>query len=64
MPRESFWNPAKVEGDPPDLTVAWGWEKPGAPEVMVNDMPMDRSGLNRLIGTLRRARNQVYGADE
>jgi hypothetical protein len=62
MPKEGFWSPTKLEGDPPDLTVSWG--DTVSPQVFVNDMPMDRSGLNRLIGTLRRARNQVYGADE
>lgn len=64
MPRESFWDPAKKEGDEPDLTVAWGWEDHTKPRILVNAMPMDRSGINRLIGVLRKARNQIYGADE
>lgn len=64
MPKENFYDSStRVEGDglPPDLVVSWGKERP---EVMVNDIPFDRSGLNRLIAALKRARNQTYGADE
>lgn len=63
MPKEKFYWTGQVENDGrgPDLTVAWG-ETP-VPQVLVNDEPMDRSGLNRLIASLRRARDQVYGAD-
>lgn len=63
MPKESFYDSARVEGDglPPDLAVTWGDTQP---EVKVNDIAYDRSGLNRLIATLRKARNQTYGSDE
>lgn len=64
MPKENFYDShTRVEGDgfPPDLVVAWGLE---FPEVSINGIPYDRSGLNRLIKTLRKARNQTYGMDE
>ena len=64
MPKECFYESStRVEGDgfPPDLTVTWGM---GQPEVKVNNIPYDRSGINRLIASLRKARNQTYGADE
>lgn len=64
MPKENFYDSStRVEGDglPPDLVVAWGESQP---KVMVNGIAYDRSGLNRLIGALRKARNQTYGADE
>jgi hypothetical protein len=66
MPKESFWNPTALEGDDPDLSVSWG-ETP-VPQVVIDmrggELKTDRSGLNRLIGSLRKARNQVYGPDE
>lgn len=62
MPKESFYRPTAVDGDMPDLTVQWGTE--AVPQVMINLIPYDRSGINRLIATLRRARNQTYGKDE
>lgn len=64
MPKEKFYDSStRVEGDglSPDLTVTWGIDQP---EVRVNDIVYDRSGLNRLIATLRKARNQTYGQDE
>lgn len=61
MPKETFYCTGQGDGSGPDLTVAWG-ETP-VPQVLINDQPMDRSGLNRLIASLRRARDQVYGAD-
>ena len=67
MPKENFYASA-VEGDPPvlDLTVSWGLTD--VPAVLIKGggefKQYDRSGLNRLIGVLRRARDQVYGADE
>lgn len=67
MPKENFYDSSiRVEGDglPPDLVVAWGGWGESQPEVTVNGIAYDRSGLNRLIGVLRRARNQTYGADE
>lgn len=64
MPKENFYDSStRVEGDglPPDLTVTWGIDQP---EVKVNGIVYDRSGLNRLIAALRKARNQTYGPDE
>lgn len=61
MPKETFWDAAAVDGDgvsEPVLTVAWG----GA--VFINGSGIDRSGINRLIRALRRARDATYGADE
>ena len=64
MPKENFYYTGQVEGDgrDPDLVVSWGVTD--VPQVLFNGVPVDRSGINRLIVTLRRARNQVYGADE
>lgn len=61
MPVEKFWHDGAIEGDAPDLTIRWGEELPA---VTINGGGMDRSGLNRLISSLRRARNQTYGIDE
>lgn len=65
MPKETFWNSATaVENDgvsEPVLTVTWGAEQPG---VYLNGIEFDRSGSNRLIRTLRRARDATYGADD
>ena len=63
MPKENFYDSNRVHGDglPPNLVVAWGEDQP---EVTINAIHYDRSGLNRLISTLRKARNQTYGADE
>ena len=63
MPKESFYDSVRVEGDgiPPDLVVLWGLDQP---QVTINDVVYDRSGLNRLIGVLRKARDRTYGRDE
>lgn len=64
MPKENFYDSStRVEGDglPPDLVVAWGSSQP---EVTINKIGYDRSGLNRLIAALRKARDQTYGRDE
>lgn len=64
MPKESFYDSkTRVEDDglPPDLVITWGNEQPS---VEVNGVAYDRSGLNRMIATLRKARNQTYGQDE
>lgn len=63
MPKEKFYFSGQVENDgrEQDLTIAWG--QTPYPQVLVNGHPVDRSGLNRLIATLRRARDQVYGVD-
>lgn len=74
MPKESFYSPDVVEGEVVEFAharafnVAWG--RPGdADEIphgiyVAGGVRLDRSGVNRLIATLRRARNAVYGADE
>lgn len=64
MPSEKFYYSGQVENDgqAPDLTVAWG-ETP-EPGVLINGNRADRSGINRLIKALRKARDQVYGSDE
>lgn len=61
MPHEKFYAPDTVEGGEPHLVVAWGVTD--TPQVAVNGVPYDRSGLNRLIATLRRARDRVHGPD-
>lgn len=63
MPKENFFDSTRVEGDgnPPDLVVAWGTDDP---KVTINTIVYDRSGLNRLISTLRKARDRTYGRDE
>ncbi len=63
MPAEKFYYNGQVENDgrAPDLTVSWGDSLP--PQVLINGNPAERSGLNRLIKALRKARDQVYGAD-
>ena len=62
MPSEKFYRQDSNPDSKPDLTVAWGDGLP--PQVLINGNVYDRSGLNRLIRSLRRARNQVYGVDE
>lgn len=63
MPSEKFYLSGQGEGDgrSPDITIAWG--QTPEPAVLINNNPVDRSALNRMINTLRRARDQVYGAD-
>lgn len=65
MPKENFYDSkTRVQGDglPPELVVSWGEED--GPKVTINDVEYDRSGVNRLIAALRKARNQTFGADE
>lgn len=75
MPAEKFYAPDVIEGEQVEFahgrafTACWG--KPGgtsddAPHgaIWVAGVPLDRSGTNRLIRTLRRARDTVYGRDE
>lgn len=68
MPKEKFYSVAAAEGNDPTLTVAWGngelWIN-GEPFVTrIADMNMlDISGLNRLIRTLRRAREHLLDQD-
>lgn len=66
MPKESFFN----SGDSPEtsaeyerlgLHIKWGDKEP---KVTVGHVTMEWSGLNRMIRTLRKARDQTYGAPE
>lgn len=63
MPKEKFYFSDQAEGDgrSPDVTVAWG-ERDTC--IYINDLRVDRSAVNRLIRVLRKARDQVYGADD
>jgi hypothetical protein len=63
MPKETFWDsPTAIEGDDsqPVLTVEWHGDNPG---VYLNGVHFDRSGVNRLIRVMRKARNQTDGKD-
>ena len=62
MPKETFWNASAVDGDDssPALTVEWRGDVPG---VYLNGVYFDRSGVNRLIRVMRKARNQTDGKD-
>lgn len=61
MPAEKFYVNGTSDAKDPQLTVSWG-ETP-TPQVLINGAQHDRSALNRLIGVLHKARDQVYGAD-
>ena len=67
MPKEKFYESEyehpKVQGDDnePDLTVQWGDEPPYIKGAMTLN---SRSAINRLIRSLRRARNQQFGKDQ
>lgn len=76
MPKETFY-PTDPNHEGPDerLQVDWHREQLGTVYLtMVQNLPngvaalvcidLDRSGLNRLIKTLKKARDQTYGADE
>lgn len=62
MPAEKFYPATAVENDgsEPTLTVGWGGDTPA---VTLNGVESDRSGINRLIDVLVRARNATFGAD-
>jgi hypothetical protein len=62
MPKENFYGEGAVDGDKPDVVVEWGIT--AHPQVLINGKRFDRSGINRLIHTLRKSRNVVYGPDE
>lgn len=68
MPTEKFYDPRSVDGDPlmedSSFVVRWGPEQPAGYPVDVANISMDRAGINRLIRTLRRARDFAFGADE
>jgi len=71
MPAEKFYPTAAVEGEPSDnLEVAWHRDYTGVYLTLVtatgsaHAVDLDRSGLNRLIKTLRKARDQTHGRDE
>lgn len=65
MPKEAFYDSSKafevrVDAEPVFL-LTWGGESPA---VLVNGVEFDRSAVNRLIRSLRRARDQTYGSDD
>lgn len=61
MPKETIWHPEACSSDDPrKIVVSWGAEHPG---MFINDVPTDRSAVNRLIRVLRKARDQAYGQD-
>jgi len=78
MPAEKFYPSTAVEDRPSDrFEVAWHRDYPGVHVTMImvgysgatvvdraSAIDLDRSGINRLIRTLRKARDQTYGADE
>jgi len=77
MPAEKFYPPTSTAGEPPDrFEVAWHRDYSGVYLTMILDdgtpgqpprssaVELDRSAINRLIRTLRRARDAAYGADE
>lgn len=71
MPAEKFYPSTAVENQPSDyVEVAWHRQYPGVDVTMLpyNQPPvsidLDRSGINRLIKVLRKAREQTFGADE
>lgn len=70
MPAEKFYPSTAIEGEPSDhLEIRWGAENPGVHAILEVDgtgalITLDRSGINRLIRSLRRARDATYGADE
>lgn len=64
MPKETFWDSSTaVEGDnsEPVILLTWGGDQPA---VLINGVEFDRSGTNRLIRSLKRARDATFGADE
>jgi len=71
MPAEKFYPTSAIENEPSDnLEVAWHRDYPGVYLTLVtceggaHAVDLDRSGLNRIIKTLRKARDQTYGSDE
>lgn len=70
MPKETFYDPSVVENELPEpvhgvaINVAWGRPE-GSPDVppgvwIAGGIRLDPSGINRLIKTLRKARDQAY----
>lgn len=68
MPAEKFYDPRTVNGDPlmedTSFIVRWGPEQPADYPVQVANIAMERPEINRLIRTLRRARDAAFGGDE
>jgi hypothetical protein len=70
MPAEKFYPSTTVEGQPSDhLEIAWHRDTPGVVITLEVDGVgaawfMDRSGINRMVRALRRARDASFGADE
>lgn len=64
MPSEKFWS--EDHNGHEHCIMDIGWSRPGEsdkPGPFINGAKFDRSGVNRMITVLRRARDQVYGAD-
>lgn len=67
MPKDKFYS---TESNLDSFEVSWwGGEVTAEPlqqdyPLVVSGIPFDRSGVNRLIKTLRKARDQAFGADE
>jgi len=71
MPSEKFYPP--YEDAVEHLDIQWHQSYPEVFATMVHDrdgtphavgIPLDRSAINRMIRTLRKARDQTYGSDE
>jgi len=68
MPKERFYHPTAVEGREQQaldeghaFEVAWGRVTfQDRPSVAVAGIAMDKSGVDRLIATLRRAKRQAF----
>lgn len=68
MPIEKFYNPTVVEGEKPEpatglvFEVAWGPTITfrDEPAVGVAGVPLDESGVTRLIAALRRAKRKAF----
>ena len=76
MPKETFY-PVDPDHDGPDERLEIGWHREVYDTVWATicitqedgvvipiAIQLDRSGVNRLIKTLKKARDQVFGADE
>lgn len=70
MPAEKFYPSTAVEGQPSDhLEIAWHRDYPGVHATLVigkaaSGIELDRSAINRMIRSLRRARDATFGSDE
>lgn len=70
MPAEKFYPSTAIEGQPSDhLEIKWHGNNPGVQILIEVDglgatWFADRSAINRMIRSLRRARDATFGADE